>query len=143
MSLDKDGGGIDRFEFVIGMLIRLEVVATEDVDTFLAHFSMLDESGDGTISKEELQRYAALQTAKAERVGIVQHQLLQETAKRSQPSVSRSYSRRSISERQCDAHVRRSHDSHISGVESRALEGPGCGTISPQYDVPWFASESV
>ncbi|KAL1495876.1 hypothetical protein AB1Y20_014520 [Prymnesium parvum] len=83
MSLDKDGGGIDRFEFVIGMLIRLEVVATEDVDTFLAHFSMLDESGDGTISKEELQRYAALQTAKAERVGIVQHQLLQETAKRS------------------------------------------------------------
>ena len=61
MSLDIDGSGVDKFEFVVGMLTRLEYVEPKDVQQFVAQFDSLDESGDGIITKEELQKYAQAQ----------------------------------------------------------------------------------
>ncbi|KAL3925214.1 MAG: hypothetical protein SGPRY_003699 [Prymnesium sp.] len=68
MSLDQDGGGIDRFEFVTGMLVnsceedRLlhpragktvnvlsQIVSEADVNMLWAQFEAIDASGDGII----------------------------------------------------------------------------------------------
>jgi hypothetical protein len=58
LSLDQDGQGVDRFEFVVGMLIRLEMVPVEEVAAFKAQFDVLDASGDGIITRKELEEYA-------------------------------------------------------------------------------------
>ena len=47
LSLDDDGDGVDRFEFVIGMLLRLEMVTQHDVDGFVTQFDQLNSYGDG------------------------------------------------------------------------------------------------
>ena len=39
LSLDVEGNGVDKFEFVIGMLIRLEAVEPADVSQFMAQVS--------------------------------------------------------------------------------------------------------
>ena len=65
MSLDHDGKGVDRFEFVIGMLTRLNYVSVDDVAGFIAQFDALDESGDGNITRAELEKYAKQQQSLA------------------------------------------------------------------------------
>ena len=66
MSLDIDGEGVDRFEFVVGMLTRLEYVSYEDVAGFIAQFDALDESGDGIITRVELEQYAMKEQERAQ-----------------------------------------------------------------------------
>ena len=60
-SLDCDGEGVDRFEFVVGMLTRLEYVNADDVQSFVAQFEALDQTGDGNITRAELEAYAKAQ----------------------------------------------------------------------------------
>ena len=61
MSLDTDGTGVDMFEFVVGMLLKLDYVNCETVQGFVAQFQALDTSGDGILQRNELERYVALQ----------------------------------------------------------------------------------
>jgi len=61
LSLDLNGDGVDRFEFVVGMLTRLEFVSATDVQSFCAQFDALNTSGDGVIKRRELEKYAATQ----------------------------------------------------------------------------------
>ena len=61
LSLDTDGEGVDRFEFVVGMLTRLEYVDAADVQSFVAQFEALDQTGDGNITRAELEAYAQAQ----------------------------------------------------------------------------------
>ena len=63
-SLDKDGSGVDKLEFVIGMLVKLELVQWNDVEPFIAQFDMLDVDGSGRLTEEDL---AAMVTKLAER----------------------------------------------------------------------------
>jgi len=66
LSLDVEGNGVDRFEFVVGMLIRMDAVDPADVQQFIAQFDALNCSagsdGDGTLTREELERYADQQS---------------------------------------------------------------------------------
>ena len=61
LSLDQDGGGVDKMEFVVGMLTRLDLVAWEDVEPFIKQFEALDTSGDGTLSSADLASFANAQ----------------------------------------------------------------------------------
>ena len=60
MSLDTDGTGVDMFEFVVGLLLKLDYVNCETVQGFVAQFQALDTSCDGILQRNELERYVAL-----------------------------------------------------------------------------------
>ena len=60
-SLDRNGKGVDKLEFVVGMLIMLgaeiagEAITWEGIRPFLVKFDALDVSKTGTIDKSDLQ----------------------------------------------------------------------------------------
>ena len=60
-ALDRDGQGVDKLEFVVGMLITLgcevcgQPLKWEDVRPFLAKFNALDVSQSGRIDKHDLE----------------------------------------------------------------------------------------
>lgn len=53
-ALDKDGGGIDRAEFVLGMLVALGTITEEDYQPFMQQFDALDVNGDKKLDKDDL-----------------------------------------------------------------------------------------
>jgi hypothetical protein len=55
-SLDKDNNGLDKLEFVVGMLTKLEIVQWDDVEPFLAKFDELDKDRSGRLDKRDLMR---------------------------------------------------------------------------------------
>lgn len=59
-SLDKDGNGVDRAEFVLGMLVALGTLTEEDYKPFMAQFDELDVNNDHTLSKEDLRAVAGM-----------------------------------------------------------------------------------
>jgi hypothetical protein len=54
LSLDKDGDGVDRFEFVVGMLSKLEVLDESDVELFEKLFNKMDADGSGKLTREDI-----------------------------------------------------------------------------------------
>ena len=65
-SLDKDGNGVDKAEFVLGMLQILGKVTEEDYAPFLAQFAELDKSGDGRLTCSDLSHLAQQNLERAE-----------------------------------------------------------------------------
>mmetsp|Transcript_5550 Transcript_5550/g.14665 ORF Transcript_5550/g.14665 Transcript_5550/m.14665 type:complete len:473 (+) Transcript_5550:42-1460(+) len=55
-SLDIDGDGVDKFEFVIGMLAKLDAVNMEDVESFVKLFESMDVDGNGKLDHEDMAR---------------------------------------------------------------------------------------
>ena len=55
VALDRDGNGVDRFEFVIGMLQTLEVVTPDDVEPFLMLFERLDVDKSGYLTASDFE----------------------------------------------------------------------------------------
>jgi len=72
-SLDKDGGGVDKLEFVAQMLITLgaELCGTalqwSDVEPFIAKFDALDVDKSGRLTATDLERMVQLDMEKRER----------------------------------------------------------------------------
>lgn len=64
-SLDTDGDGVDKTEFVLGMLEVLGVLQKDDYKPFLEQFARLDANGDGTLTRADL-RALARETQKRE-----------------------------------------------------------------------------
>ena len=54
-SLDKDGGGLDKAEFVLGMLYKLDLVKEEDAAPYLKQFHQLDADGSGVLTSEDIE----------------------------------------------------------------------------------------
>ena len=67
-ALDKDGSGVDRAEFVLGMLQTLGVLQRGDYEPFLEQFARLDTNGDGRLSRDDL---VALTAAKRREVAAM------------------------------------------------------------------------
>mmetsp|Transcript_2912 Transcript_2912/g.6720 ORF Transcript_2912/g.6720 Transcript_2912/m.6720 type:complete len:388 (-) Transcript_2912:74-1237(-) len=71
-ALDKDGTGVDKLEFVVGMLIELKAelcgspLAWEDVLPFIKQFEAADMDHSGILSKEDL---ALMVARKREQLG--------------------------------------------------------------------------
>ena len=73
-TLDKDGNGIDKLEFVVGMLELLGLVEAHDVEPFMEQFDALDVDGSGHLDRDDLRRmvcenrekYAAISSNEAE-----------------------------------------------------------------------------
>lgn len=65
VSLDRDGDGVDKAEFVLGMLEKLGVLSREDYEPFLEQFAELDKTGDGRLSRQDLIAIAHLNRKKA------------------------------------------------------------------------------
>ena len=57
-TLDNDGSGVDKFEFVVGMLIKLEIVSWEDVIPFVTQFHALDSDNSGHLTTDDLATLA-------------------------------------------------------------------------------------
>ena len=55
LSLDVDGNGVDKFEFVVGMLIKLELISSGDVEPFVAQFEALDADASGKLNSDDLE----------------------------------------------------------------------------------------
>lgn len=68
-ALDKDGSGVDKLEFVIGMLINLGVEICGDpltwdhVTPFIQKFDILDKDGSNVLTKADLQEIARMEAA--------------------------------------------------------------------------------
>eukprot|EP00966_Prymnesium_polylepis_P067206 1560244-Prymnesium_polylepis.1 len=58
-SLDLDGSGVDKFEFVLGMLHKLQMVQWEEVEPFVKQFEALDKDGNGRLNKRDLELLAS------------------------------------------------------------------------------------
>ena len=54
-SLDTDGKGVDKCEFVVGMMIKLELVDEADVTPYLKQFDALDIDKSGHLTVEDLE----------------------------------------------------------------------------------------
>ena len=63
MALDRDGKGVDKLEFVIGMLINLGVqlcgkpLSWDDVRPFMLQFERFDVSQTGHLDSKDLEKY--------------------------------------------------------------------------------------
>ena len=53
-KFNQDGGGIEKFEFVVGMLLEAEYVKQSDVDAYVALFERADVTGDGKICSADI-----------------------------------------------------------------------------------------
>ena len=69
-SLDTDGGGVDKTEFVVGMLVKLELVDQKDVEPYLKQFAKLDVDGSGMLTHEDLEAAALAMEAKVAEMKI-------------------------------------------------------------------------
>lgn len=70
-SLDLDGDGVDKAEFVVGMLVKVGLVEDTDAEPFMKLFVKLQrELGNttGKLTKEELAHAERLQASQAARV---------------------------------------------------------------------------
>jgi potassium channel subfamily K len=65
-KLDVNNNGVDRLEFLVGMLTSLGVVEPEEVQIFLDRFDELDHDGSGKLDNSDLQAMVAQNQAKAE-----------------------------------------------------------------------------
>jgi len=65
VTLDRDGDGIDKAEFVLGMLELIEVISKDDYMPFLRQFHEMDKSGDGRLTRDDLVQLAAESKRKA------------------------------------------------------------------------------
>jgi len=55
-GLDEDGDGVDRYEFVIGMLKILDVITEDQVTPWSRRFDALDADGSGKLDREDLEK---------------------------------------------------------------------------------------
>ena len=74
-SLDRDGDGVDKTEFVCGMLEVLGVISKEDYEPFVQQFHELDKTKDGRLKKDDLvdlveQNRRKAEAAAAAKVGV-------------------------------------------------------------------------
>jgi len=63
-SLDQDGNGVDKFEFVTGMLLKLKILEAEDVNNFVKLFEELDTDGSGTLTRDDMEATREMLSAK-------------------------------------------------------------------------------
>merc|ERR1712113_367025 len=53
-DLDQDGDGVDRCEYLCGMLIQMNKVTKEDLVPLLLKFEELDEDKDGVLTQDDM-----------------------------------------------------------------------------------------
>lgn len=56
---NQDGGGVEKFEFVVGMLLEAAYVQQSDVDAYVTLFERADVTGDGKISSADIDNLTA------------------------------------------------------------------------------------
>jgi len=77
-SLDQDGRGVDKTEFVVGMIVALGMLEKEDVAPFLKQFDQIDVDGSGRLTHDDLEQAAHAVAAK--RRQLTQRQLTRSAA---------------------------------------------------------------
>jgi len=53
-SLDKNGDGVDKLEFLCGMLIKCDLAPCDDIKKILDRFNALDRDGSGRLTRNDL-----------------------------------------------------------------------------------------
>ena len=57
-SLDRDGNGVDRIEYLVGMLTHMNILQWSDVQPFLDQFDQMDVDGSGHLDRADLELWA-------------------------------------------------------------------------------------
>ena len=60
------GKGVDKAEFIVGMLTKLELISEDDVEPFIAQFESLDVDGSGRLTEADLKRMVEEKARKQE-----------------------------------------------------------------------------
>ena len=72
-QFDSDNDGIiSKTEFVVGMLLALELVAEKDVRPIVKRFEEVDADGSGTVTREELLQAMEARAAQVRAMTVVQ-----------------------------------------------------------------------
>ena len=58
VALDRDGNGVDKAEYVLGMLTNLGLLSQDDYMPFVKQFDALDKTGDGLLTTCDLRDIA-------------------------------------------------------------------------------------
>ena len=61
---DRDGNGVDRMEYVIGMLTHMGILQWSDVQPLLDAFERMDVDGSGHLDRKDLEMEARMQAEK-------------------------------------------------------------------------------
>lgn len=108
-SLDRYGNGVDKLEFVVGMLIEVGAefcgrpMSWEDVDPFLTQFEHADRDGSGLLTKDDLEfmverRRASVGEETVEKARLIAHKTRNITTGDSTPTSSFRKARSSFTE---------------------------------------------
>ncbi len=54
-ALDRDGNGVDRMEYTVGMLTQLGLLSWQDVQPFLDQFDQYDTDRSGRLDRQDLE----------------------------------------------------------------------------------------
>lgn len=65
-SMDRDGDGVDRGEFVCGMLIAMGVIAEAEAEALCRRFDELDVDNSGRLDSKDLELLAAQEEERAQ-----------------------------------------------------------------------------
>lgn len=72
-EMDKNGDGVDKLEFLIGMLVQSGVCdQEEDIDPWLKRFDELDKDGSGMLDEEDIAIMEREENERLERIREVQ-----------------------------------------------------------------------
>mmetsp|Transcript_1110 Transcript_1110/g.2340 ORF Transcript_1110/g.2340 Transcript_1110/m.2340 type:complete len:311 (-) Transcript_1110:106-1038(-) len=58
LGMDQNGDGVDRAEFVVGMLVAMGLAKEEDCAPLMARFDELDSDRSGRLDKDDLRMFA-------------------------------------------------------------------------------------
>lgn len=62
-TLDRDGNGVDRVEYVIGMLTHMGIVSWAEIKPFLDQFDAMDVDRSGHLDRHDLEKMREQQEA--------------------------------------------------------------------------------
>jgi len=103
-SLDTDNNGVTEYEFVIGMLQKLQVVKPSELEPFVKLFKQMDKDGSGHLTEADME-LARLELASHPLAKVV---VVQKSSKRLRAKSSKRFQAKA--------------PAHISGVATRQVE---------------------
>lgn len=57
-NLDRDGDGVDKCEFVVGMLVAMGCANELECAALMSRFDELDKDGSGKLDSEDIEEIA-------------------------------------------------------------------------------------
>ena len=60
VAMDKDDNGVDKLEYLVEMLVMMELVDRKKLEGIQAQFDLFDTDGSGTLDMKDLEEIAKM-----------------------------------------------------------------------------------